>query len=357
MKFFFFFMHRFVSVFFLDYDNMILIRRSRRFCVNFFLFLIYFIVLLIFFYCLHYLWCATQDLCTSRYFCRRRQIIIQQNLTQILEHEYSLCSRRSARRGRHQYVIGVSAYLSHIDNKNLLSNIKKYLYEYIEEAKEKYPTWIVRIYYHSLNISKEEIFDIEDRYKNVDFCDSTNIPVFGNILSWMPGKVQRFLPLADPLVDVYMSRDIDSPILDRETVIVRTWLNSEHTIHIIRDHPYHSIPILGGLWGIKLNKEHSLIKNVSKVLLTPDLVRCYTGERDQTFLEEFIWPHANLHRQITLEYDSFHCQKYTNARPFSTRKQSSTTFVGCRRPNCTRDEHLPCPTKCRPANHLDWIWC
>lgn len=336
---------------------MILIRRSRRFCANLLFFLISFIFSLACLYSIHYFWCAIHDPCTYQYFCQRRQIKNQENLTHILEQQYSLCSTRSARRGPHQYVIGVSAYLSHIDNRKLMTSIKKYLYEYINEAQDQYPEWIVRIYYHSLNITKEEISDIETRYKNVDFCDSTNIPGFGNILPWIPGKMQRFLPLVDPLVDVYMSRDIDSPILERETIIVRTWIDSEHTIHIIRDHPDHSIPILGGLWGIKLNKERSWIKNISSILLTPDIVRCYTGERDQIFLEEFIWPHANLYSKKTLEYDSYNCQKFPNARPFLIRKQSSTRFVGCRRPNCTTDEHPPCPMQCRPPNHLDWIWC
>jgi len=307
--------------------------------------------------CIHYIWCETKDICTDRYFCPRRQIVLFSNLTKILDNQYSLCSIRSARRGPHQRVIGVSAYLSKKDNIKLLPKIKTYLYEYIEEAKEKYPEWIVRVYYYSLNISKEEINYIEDNYKNVDFCDSTNIPIFGNVLNWLPGKMQRFLPLVDPLVDTYMSRDIDSPILERETTIVRGWLDSKQTVHIMRDHPQHIIPILGGLWGIKLNKERLWMKNVSQYLLSPDVVQCYTGERDQTFLGDYIWPHANMYHKMTLEYDSFHCRKFPNSRPFPTPRESPTRFVGCRRPNCTRDEHPPCPKHCRPINHQNWIWC
>jgi hypothetical protein len=279
------------------------------------------------------------------------------NLTKILDHQNSLCSIRSARRGPHQRVIGVSAYLSHKDNKKLLPKLRTYLLEYIEEAKEKYPEWIVRVYYHSLNMSKEEIVHIEDNYSNVDFCDSTNIPVFGNVLTWLPGKMQRFLPLADPLVDIYMSRDIDSPILERETTIVRGWLDSKQTIHIMRDHPEHSIPILGGLWGIKINKERLLIKNVSQHLLSPDIAQCYTDEHDQTFLADYIWPRANMYHKMTLQYDSFHCAKFPNSHPFPTRKESPTRFVGCRRPNCTQDKHPQCPKGCRPVDHPDWIWC
>lgn len=56
------------------------------------------------------------------------------------------------------------------------------------------------------------------------------------------------LPLFDELVDVMMSRDSDSHIIDRELAAVQEWVDSkEHTFHIMRDHPYHCIDILGGI--------------------------------------------------------------------------------------------------------------
>jgi hypothetical protein len=330
-------------------------RRLYRFLCLMYLCIFIFSCLISFF--VHYVWCSSKYQCFNRIFCSPRQIILNPNVTKVLETQYSLCSIRSAKRGPHQRVIGVSAYLSKIDNKKLLPKLRTFLNEYIEEAKEKYPDWIVRVYYYSLNMSQAEINHIEDTYENVDFCDSTNIPVLGNVVDWLPGKMQRFLPIADSLVDAYMSRDIDSPILERETIIVNAWLDSKHTIHIIRDHPEHAISILGGLWGIKLNKEHSLTKNLSQYLLSPDVVRCYSGEHDQTFLGDYLWPHASMYAGMTLEYDSFHCKKFPNSRPFPTRKESATLFVGCRRLNCTQDKHEECPIKCRPSHHQDWIWC
>ncbi|CAF1344187.1 unnamed protein product [Adineta ricciae] len=302
--------------------------------------------------------CTIKHECTRLFLCPDRQLILYPETQMVEENQQSLCSQRSKIRGRHQHVIGVSAYLSKQDNKDLLAVLKTHLFQYFDEAKEKYPDWIVRVYYFSLNITQQDIHQIEAQYPNVDLCDSTNLPFLGNVVSWLPGKIQRFLPIVDPLVDIYMSRDVDSPILDRETTIVRTWLDSqEHTIHIIRDHPEHSVPILGGLWGIKTHHERSLVKDISQFLLSPDVVRCYTGRGDQTFLEDYIWPYANKHRDITLEYDSFLCKRFPHALPFPTRKQSPTLFVGCRRPNCTLDEHPECPKRCRPADHPDWIWC
>lgn len=336
---------------------MILIRRFHRLCFDFCVILFSILICLSSLYFIHYIWCKTKHICTKRFLCPSRQLVLYKNLTKIFNNPYSLCSLRSARRGPHQYVIGVSAYLSKRENEKLLPKLKTFLIEYTKEAKEKYPNWIVRVYYYSLNLSKEEIFHLEKIYQNVDFCDSTNIPIFGNISKWIPGKIQRFLPLADPLVDIYMSRDIDSPILEREITAVQTWLNSKQTIHIMRDHPQHTTPILGGLWGIKLNKERLWMKNLSYYLLSPDVLQCYKDTHDQTFLEDYIWPHANMFKQTTLEYDSFLCEKFQNSLPFPTKKHSPIHFVGCRRPNCTGDEHPPCPKQCRPINHSDWIWC
>lgn len=55
------------------------------------------------------------------------------------------------------------------------------------------------------------------------------------------------LPLLDERVDVFMSRDAVSEILHRENKAVREWLASDRLYHIMRDHPQHCIPILGGV--------------------------------------------------------------------------------------------------------------
>jgi hypothetical protein len=46
-------------------------------------------------------------------------------------------------------------------------------------------------------------------------------------------------------------RDADSVVTSREAKAVEQWVNSGRTAHIIRDHPFHSAPILAGLWGIR----------------------------------------------------------------------------------------------------------
>lgn len=81
----------------------------------------------------------------------------------------------------------------------------------------------------------------------VDLCNATAV-----IQEWKLGKIfpmtWRFLPLMDDLVDIIISRDSDSPILQREVDAVQEWLESNSTFHAMRDNPYHCIglTLLGG---------------------------------------------------------------------------------------------------------------
>lgn len=49
------------------------------------------------------------------------------------------------------------------------------------------------------------------------------------------------------MVDTFMSRDADSRIIPREEAAVREWLTTDRIFHVMRDHPYHCTPILGGI--------------------------------------------------------------------------------------------------------------
>ena len=59
-------------------------------------------------------------------------------------------------------------------------------------------------------------------------------------------------PVLHQDVDVLLVRDLDSHISMREVSAVKEFLNSTKDFHIMRDHPFHIQPIMGGLWGIRL---------------------------------------------------------------------------------------------------------
>lgn len=47
----------------------------------------------------------------------------------------------------------------------------------------------------------------------------------------------------------YLIRDTDSRLCPREIAAINQWIDSGRPFHVMRDHPYHGVPILAGLWG------------------------------------------------------------------------------------------------------------
>lgn len=271
-------------------------------------------------------------------------------------HSDTLCSERASRHGLHQRVIAVSAYRSNEDNIDLREKILSYTKKYILEAEHFYPDWRVRVYYHNLNMTFDEMIQLEKRFPNVDFCDACNIPFLGNVTSYMSGRFHRFIPLADRFVDAYMSRDVDSPILQREVQSVDEWTFSDKSFHIMRDHPDHYDVILAGLWALKIGQEQRIRNELRNHLLSKSLMRCYnpmTG--DQDFLKDYLWPIAE---KQSIQHDSFHCHEFPFAIPFTIPKRSPTQFVGCRRPcRADQDPPGPCPILCQIPNNTNTFLC
>jgi hypothetical protein len=59
-------------------------------------------------------------------------------------------------------------------------------------------------------------------------------------------------------VDVFSSRDLDSRLNARELSAVKEWIeNSTQPIHVMRDHPQHTIGMLGAAWDADLNRKNS----------------------------------------------------------------------------------------------------
>ena len=159
-----------------------------------------------------------------------------------------------------------------------------------------------------------------------------------------------------------LSRDLDSALLERERAAVDAWLASNKSFHIMRDHPKHHMPMLGGLWGFRPSLNRSLSRVILDKIYNQTLIRRYPGRADQAFLGFHVWPFA---RSSVLIHDSFFCGDRIGhgAKPFPTQRplgnKTTNCFVGCARPCCARG-HMPfseCPKKCRPKTHPEWIYC
>jgi hypothetical protein len=109
-------------------------------------------------------------------------------------------------------------------------------------AKEIYPDWVCR-FYVGQSVPNPVIYQLEE----MDNVQVVQRPEFGD---WR-GMYWRFEAASESSLEAMISRDTDSRLNHREKAAVEAWLASEKGFHIMRDHPQHKFPVLGGMWGIK----------------------------------------------------------------------------------------------------------
>ncbi len=96
--------------------------------------------------------------------------------------------------------------------------------------------------------------------------------------------MHRFLAIDEPGVECMMVRDADSRIHFRDRHAIQEFVKAPQIAHAIRDHPYHTIEILGGLWGLKTC-------DVSMTdLVKPHLTTEWGFGKDQLFLRSELYP-------------------------------------------------------------------
>lgn len=173
--------------------------------------------------------------------CTRPLLKYDSNLLILDETSSALCSHYSTLRGFHQRIISISLFGFEENTIFSRSQSLKFLHQLANEIKQNYPDWILRIY-HNSTIQNDIICSIECIYNHVDFCNVSSLENFDN---YIPGKIWRFLPVGDELVDIIASRDLDSPITQRELNAVNEWISSGKAWHVMRDHPQHHVPMLG----------------------------------------------------------------------------------------------------------------
>lgn len=125
-------------------------------------------------------------------------------------------------------------------------------------AKTIYPDWICRFYVGE-TVPDQIIWFLES-------FDNTQVIKRPEPGDWT-SMFWRFEPAGEEDVEVMISRDTDSRLNLREKGAVDQWLSSNFGFHIMRDHPWHGFPVLGGMWGAKKNtipNMKSLIDNFSQ---------------------------------------------------------------------------------------------
>lgn len=173
----------------------------------------------------------------------------------------------------------------------------------IEFAKQLLPEWICRFY-----VDNSVPEDIILKMKN----GGAEVYKYNIKGDWF-SMFWRFLPISDENVECMISRDCDSRISERETAAIKEWLESDKLFHILRDHPFHNVPILGGMWGVK----KPLLKNMKNMIKNYGVGNYW--QTDQEFLRDIVYP---IVKEFSMVHDSQSIET-----PFPTTRKDKR-FVG-----------------------------
>ncbi|KAI9550244.1 hypothetical protein GHT06_001531 [Daphnia sinensis] len=284
--------------------------------------------------------------------------------------EFHWCNSESSSRGGNQKIISYALFGESNTERyfKLIANISL-------TAADSYPGWIVRIYH---NFSRDgpaygRLCSVYCQHNNVDLCSVPDMineeinsgqrsrpePIDADLLRGLEPQMWRFLVALDVNVDVFISRDIDSVILQREVDAVQEWLRSNYTFHTMRDHPQHGVTFLAGMWGAKLAQRRDLIQGLTRAIINAGQRHKVKSPADQTALNDILWPTAQYDVMV---HDSYHCQiRSLNAKtgspnvyPFPSQRVNFAFVGNIKGLSGTANE---CPEACRPTHHQDWKYC
>ncbi|XP_066972659.1 uncharacterized protein [Macrobrachium rosenbergii] len=261
----------------------------------------------------------------------------------------SICGDWATIRGPKQKIVSYSVHGS------FPNDYYRGLESLVPAIADAYPGWTMRVY-HRLDESNATIRNwlcsLACKYPHLDYCNVDKISVLSNVRGKTSGQAWRFSVMGDRLVDGYMVRDADSPILQREVDAVHDWLNSTRCFHIMRDNIFHRAPIMAGMWG-GCNTWREQQFRIVRDQMFQDVSN---GMGDQSTLKSRLWPLAQENATI---HDSYNCGRFPGSQPFPSQR-ANFTFVGQRTyRKWYRKERtfLQCPWRCRPRQHPDWVYC
>jgi hypothetical protein len=145
-------------------------------------------------------------------------------------------------------------------------------------AKDLFPDWEYRIYLGNTVpvIYKNKLLSFEN-VKIIDVDES----------KWGYGMFWRFNAMFESDENIFICRDSDTRLLQREKKCIDEWLESDKKFSIIRDHPRHyDFPIIGTLWGMKGKISNDYLVSMK------EYEKNFQYVVDQLWLANVIWPIA-----------------------------------------------------------------
>lgn len=163
----------------------------------------------------------------------------------------------------------------------------------LELMRDIYPGWWSAIYWGG-DIDRRDRFELTNQ-----FDDLHKMSVIHQSADWR-NMFHRFRVLEDLKdSDLFISRDCDSRLTEREAAAVNEWVESDSGFHTIHDHYHHTVPMLGGMWGMKRGAMPEFAEQ-----LDDWVENCGNyWQVDQEFLTQRVWPVA---RHDVLNHTEFH---------------------------------------------------
>jgi hypothetical protein len=179
---------------------------------------------------------------------------------------------------------------------SLFGSMSHYVSGAIENAKkikEIYPEWRP-IFFYSKSIKSTAVEKLRNLGSEVVLVDE---PEDFRATLWR----YRAVYLKD--AELVIFRDTDSLVSHREASAVAEWVSSGKDLHIIRDHPFHTEAIMGGMWGVKARAINS-----DKDLFSPLGIPERYGV-DQILLRARVYRNKNLSRLV---HDSWFVREFNS---------------------------------------------
>ena len=184
----------------------------------------------------------------------------------------------------------------------------------IQLARDIYPGWTIYIY-----LGKDADIWLRDLLRKTAADHGVSLEIRScNIADWRL-MLERFRAIIEVEVDVMISRDADSRLTLREKVAVDEWLASDKQWHVMHEHPFHAVPMLGGMWGVKKMPSLGNFKAALNNWKAEDRL-----QTDQEFLAQQVWPNI---QGIVMNHDDGFFTHIWPGRPFPTKRQGCE-FVG-----------------------------
>ena len=186
-------------------------------------------------------------------------------------------------------------------------------------AKKLYPGWIVRVY-----MPFDEPAHIIDELSKI--TDLELILVETNICL----RALRFLPHDDENVSVWLSRDLDSILNEREQVAVSDWLTNYPTkeLYIMADNGQHYWTIAAGMFGIHNDVKRKRLSGSGPSSLTDFMLKFSENKSPSIYDLD-----ASICEQFFFKDDNY-IQHYgtgkllANSKPFPPHLSMNCNFVG-----------------------------